>query len=308
MNESRTILLAGASGFIGTALTAALASDGHDVRRLVRREPISPVETQWQPERRQLAPGALDGIDVVINLAGSSISQLPWTAGRRTRILESRLDATATLVDAITASPTPPSAFLNASASGFYGDRGDDALSENAVRGTGFLADVTARWEAEAQRAAAFTRTVLLRTGIVLAKGGGAAAPLVPLTLAGLGSRLGSGQQWWPWISLVDEVRAIQHLASEDVHGAVNLVGPTPATSEQITRGLARVLRRPHLFALPTWLLRLPLRDAADELLLSSQRMLPDQLMKSGFRFTHDSVGAALAMFDPRPPSEGAHM
>ncbi|CAD5989753.1 TIGR01777 family oxidoreductase [Agreia sp. COWG] len=297
MTEPRTFLVAGASGFIGSALTAELSADGHTVRRLVRREPASATETQWHPERRSLPPGSLDGVDVVINLAGSSISQLPWTPRRRKGILDSRIDATATIVDAIAAAPSPPAALLNASASGVYGDRADEILGENAAGGTGFLAGVTARWEAEALRAAGITRTVLLRTGIVLAKGGGAAAPLVPLTLAGLGSRLGTGRQWWPWISLVDEVRAIRHLAASDVRGPVNLVGPTPATSEEITRGLARVLHRPHLFALPAWLLRLPLQDAADELLLSSQRMQPLQLIGSGFTFTHESAESALEVF-----------
>jgi uncharacterized protein (TIGR01777 family) len=293
-----SILVAGASGFIGTPLVRALREAGHHVSTLVRREPRTPTEFRWAPGERPLDPAVLDGADVVVNLAGASLAKLPWTAAYRREIRSSRIDATTTLVEAMRAATTPPRVFLSGSASGVYGDRPVDVLGDDAAAGTGFLADVCRAWEAAAERAPEGVRVVLLRTGIVVGKGGGALAPLVPLTKAGVGSRLGTGGQYWPWIALEDEVGAIVHLATaDDVAGPVNLAGPEPAVADRITRRVAQVLHRPYLFRVPGFALRAVLKDAADEMLLSNQRMEPTKLLESGYTFRYtraeDAVDAA---------------
>lgn len=293
-DASLSILIAGASGFIGTPLVRALRDAGHRVTTLTRSEPRSASAFRWAPGERPLDPAIVDGADVVVNLAGASIAKLPWTASTRDAILRSRLDATSTLVTAMHAAEHPPAAFLSGSASGYYGDRPVDVLDESAGPGEGFLADVCTRWESAAAEAPDGTRTVLLRTGLVLGPGGGAVAPLVPITKAGLGGKLGTGGQWWPWIALEDQVRAIVHLASSGVSGPVNLAGPNAAVSDRITRRVAHDLHRPYLFPVPATLLRLALRDAADELLLSNQRMVPAALLDDGFTFRHTTAESAV--------------
>ena len=293
-----SILVAGASGFIGTPLVRAFRDAGHHVSTLVRREPRTPTEFRWAPGERPLDPAVLDGADVVVNLAGASLGKLPWTASYRRAIRSSRIDSTTTLVDAMRAASTPPRVFLSGSASGVYGDRPVDVLGDDAAVGTGFLADVCRAWEAAAERAPEGVRVVLLRTGIVVGQGGGALAPLVPLTKAGVGSRLGTGGQYWPWIALEDEVGAIVHLATaDDVSGPVNLAGPEPAVAERLTRRVAEDLHRPYLFRVPAFALRAVLKDAADEMLLSNQRMEPTKLLESGYTFRYtraeDAVDAA---------------
>jgi uncharacterized protein (TIGR01777 family) len=293
-----SILVAGASGFIGTPLVRALRDAGHHVSTLVRREPRTPTEFRWAPGERPLDPAVLDGADVVVNLAGASLGKLPWTASYRREIRSSRVDATTTLVEAMRAATSPPRVFLSGSASGVYGDRPVDVLGDDATVGTGFLADVCRAWEAAAERAPEGVRVVLLRTGIVVGQGGGALAPLVPLTKAGVGSRLGTGGQYWPWIALEDEVGAIVHLATaDDVSGPVNLAGPEPAVADRLTRRVAEDLHRPYLFRVPAFALRAVLKDAADEMLLSNQRMEPTKLLESGYTFRYpraeDAVDAA---------------
>jgi uncharacterized protein (TIGR01777 family) len=293
-----SILVAGASGFIGTPLVRALRDAGHHVSTLVRREPRTPTEFRWAPGERPLDPAVLDGADVVVNLAGANLGKLPWTVAYRREILHSRVDATTTLVDAMRAAPTPPRVFLSGSASGVYGDRPADVLDDDAPAGTGFLAEVCTAWEAAATAAPEGVRVVLLRTGIVVGQGGGALAPLVPLTKAGLGGRLGTGGQFWPWIALEDEVGAIVHLATaDDVSGPVNLAGPEAAVADRLTKRVAVDLHRPYLFSVPETALRLVLRDAADEMLLSNQRMVPAKLTASGYTFRYtraeDAVDAA---------------
>jgi uncharacterized protein len=294
MPESLSVLVAGASGFIGTPLVGALRDAGHSVSTLTRGESHSPDTFQWDPTNRPLDPAIVSGVDVVINLAGASIAKLPWTASTRRAILNSRIDATTTLTKAIREAETPPKAFLSGSASGFYGDRPADVLEDDAEGGEGFLADVCQRWEAAASDVPESVRTVFLRTGLVLGPGGGAAAPLLPLTKAGLGGKLGTGGQWWPWIALEDEVGAIVHLCTADVSGPVNLAGPEAAISDRITHRVADDLHRPYLFSVPTFALRLLLQDAADELLLSNQRMVPGKLLSSGYAFRHATPESAV--------------
>ncbi|WP_066522061.1 TIGR01777 family oxidoreductase [Curtobacterium ammoniigenes] len=299
MADSLSIVIAGASGFIGTPLVRALRDRGHTVTTLTRRDPRSPHEFRWAPGSRPLDPTIVSGADVVINLAGASIAKLPWTAETKRAIRTSRIDATRTLVQAMHEADTAPAAFLSGSASGYYGDRPADQLDDDASAGTGFLADVCVEWEAAAASAPERTRIVLLRTGLVLGAGGGAAAPLLPLTRFGLGGRLGPGGQYWPWIALDDEVGAIVHLAEHDVSGPVNLAGPELAISDRITRRVAEDMHRPYLFSIPGGALRLVLGEAADELLLSSQGMVPTRLLESGYAFAHPTVESAVdAIFD----------
>ncbi|OIH98905.1 MULTISPECIES: TIGR01777 family oxidoreductase [unclassified Curtobacterium] len=296
-----SILVAGASGFIGTPLVHALREAGHDVTTLVRREPRTAAEFRWAPGRRPLDPAVLDGADVVINLAGANIGKLPWTDAYRDEIRRSRVDATDTLVEAMRHAAVPPALFLSGSASGVYGDRPADVLHDDAAPGTGFLADVCTAWEAAANAAPDGVRVVTLRTGIVVGQGGGALAPLVPLTKAGLGGRLGTGGQFWPWIALEDEVGAIVHLATSPaaagVTGPVNLAGPDAAVADRLTKRVAEDLHRPYLFHVPAFALRFALRDAADDMLLSSQQMVPTKLLDSGYAFRYaraeDAVDAA---------------
>jgi uncharacterized protein len=293
-----SILVAGASGFIGTPLVRALRDAGHHVTTLTRREPRSASEFRWSPGTRPLDPAVLDGADVVVNLAGANIGKLPWTQSYKQEILRSRVSATETLVEAMRHASAPPSLFLSGSASGVYGDRPADVLDDEAAAGTGFLAEVCTAWEAAAEAAPEGVRVVTLRTGIVVGEGGGALAPLVPLTRAGLGGKLGTGGQYWPWIALEDEVGAIVHLATSpsaaQVRGPVNLAGPEPAVADRITHRVAEDLHRPYLFSVPAFALRLLLRDAADEMLLSNQRMVPRKLTESGYTFRHTSAESAV--------------
>ncbi|MGV1033646.1 MAG: TIGR01777 family oxidoreductase [Microbacteriaceae bacterium] len=284
------ILIAGASGFIGTALTARLRAAGDEVRVLVRRAPSAAHEVPWTPGQR-LNPAELDGVDAVVNLAGASISQLPWTAKRKTAILQSRLDATHTLTTALRANPG--AALINASAVGLYGDRGDETLTEAVGPDAGFLAGVVEQWEAAALEVAEATRVVTFRTGLVIGNGG-AIVPLRAMMTAGMGGNLGSGRQWWPWISLTDEVAAIEFLLRSKLAGAVNLAGPTPATMGEIGRTLSRVMHRPYYLHAPAFALKLALGEAADELLLASQRVVPQRLLDAGFAFEHPTAEAAL--------------
>ena len=286
----RRAIVSGASGFIGRAVVSELRSEGWVVTTLVRRAAAGPDEVSWDPTTGTLDPAALSGADVVINLSGASISRMPWTSSIRESIRSSRREATTTLVTAINAAKVTPTAFLSGSAVGIYGDRGDTELTETSAMGTGFLADVTEEWEGFA--VAAKCRTVLLRTGLVLGDGG-ALTPLRMATALGVGARIGTGRQWWPWISHRDEVRAIVHLIDSKLSGPVNLVGPKPAHSVEVTRELSRVMSRPHLFAIPAFAIGL-LGDAGRELLLASQKLHPSALEKDGFEFTHRTVADAL--------------
>jgi len=291
------VLISGASGLIGTELNLQLKAQGHQVVRLVRRVARSTEELSWNPGVSPLDPSALSDIDAVINLAGATTGKIPWTKRYEKELISSRLDSTKTLVDAINACATPPRVLISGSASGIYGDQGDTWLDETSPKGEGFLADLAYQWEEEAKRAK--TRVVLVRTTMVMSKKLGALGKLLPLIKLGIGGALGSGKQWWAWISLEDEARAIIHLIeNETASGAYNLTAPEPATCEQIIQELGRQLHRPTLLRVPAFAMRLLIGKAADELLLCSQKMKSHRLEKTGFVFKHptltESVGYVL--------------
>lgn len=287
------IVIAGASGLIGHALTAELTLRGHRVVRLVRRAARSQDELRWDPRSRHLDPRALTGADAVINLSGASIGRLPWTKRYKRQILSSRIDATSTLVDAIRGAEVTPRVFLSASAAGYYGSRPGEVLTEGSSRGTGFLSDVAAQWETDAMRVSDITRVVTLRNGIVLATDG-VLKPLLLLTRLGVAGPLGSGTQHWPWVSLDDEVAALVHLLDSSLEGPVNITGPTPATATALMRHLAKRMRRPFWLPVPAWALRLLLGDAARDLLLVDQQPRPERLLADGFTFRHETVEPAV--------------
>ncbi|TFB56050.1 TIGR01777 family oxidoreductase [Cryobacterium tagatosivorans] len=287
------VLIAGASGLIGSEVSRQLEAAGHTVLRLVRREARSDSEIRWDPAFAELDPGALDGVDAVINLAGASLSRLPWTASYRREIVRSRVRATRTLTDAMNACAAPPPVLLNASAVGIYGNRPGETLTEESAPGQDFLAGVVAAWEREAQRAPEGTRVVSFRTSLVMARGG-VLKPLLPIVRFGLGGPLGRGTQHWPWISLHDEAAAIVHLLTSTLSGPVNLVGPTPATANDVIRAVAKAMRRPFFIPVPAFVLTLVLGDAARQLLLADQRVSSAKLQADGFVFAHRTAAEAV--------------
>lgn len=298
--RSMRVLVSGASGLIGTELCRQLREDGHEVHTLVRRQPAAAHEHNWAPTARILDSSLIDDADAVVNLSGAPLGRLPWTARYRKDLLDSRLQTTRALAEAMNMAARPPEVFLNASAVGFYGDRPGERLTERSGKGSGFLPDLVDSWEKAALIRPAKTRLVTFRTGIVIGRGG-AMAPLMALTRLGLGSRLATGGDVWPWISLHDEAAAIRHLLTSRLSGAVNLVGPTPATSDRITRHLATGMRRTYGLTAPAWAIKLAMQDAGPELLLSSQRVLPLQLQGDGFVFRHETAEQAIdALLDER--------
>ncbi|MFB2584056.1 TIGR01777 family oxidoreductase [Herbiconiux liukaitaii] len=292
---TKTVLIAGGSGFIGTELASQLRAEGHTVLILVRRPARSATERSWDPEARWLKTSILDGVDAVINLSGASISRLPWTLPYKKEILQSRLQATSTLTEAILRADSPPEVFLSGSAVGFYGDRPGEKLTESSPVGTGFLAKVTDAWEKAAAPAAEATRLVTLRTGLVIGTGGGALKPLALLAKLGLAGPLGSGEQIWPWVSLRDEAAAIRHLLTSTLAGPVNLVGPEPVAASVVGRELAEELHRPFWLPAPAWALKAALADAGRDLLLADQDVSSQKLMMDGFTFADQTIDDALA-------------
>jgi uncharacterized protein len=292
------IVIAGASGLVGRALVPPLRGAGHEVRRLVRgRGTAAPDEIAWDPAAGALDVTQLDGVDAFINLAGENVGDGRWTTTRRERILQSRVDATRTLVAAMEKMVRKPAVLLNASAIGFYGDRGDEVLTETSAVGRGFLPDVCRAWETQALGAAhAGVRTVLLRFGVILARQGGALAKMLPLFRLGLGGRMGSGQQWMSWIGINDVVGAIAHaLRDERCAGPMNIVAPAVVTNAEFARVLGRVLRRPAMLPVPAWGLRIAVGAAlANEALLGSQRASPQRLSEVGYAFRHATLEGAL--------------
>ena len=287
------VLVAGASGFIGTELCRQLEDDGHTVLRLVRSSPASADEFLWMPSNLTVDPRAIEAADAVINLAGATTGRIPWTTGYKRQILYSRVQGTQTLAEAIGRASSPPSVFLNGSAVGYYGDRPGETLTEESAKGTGFLSDVVEAWEQAARLTPDGTRLVLFRTGLVVGAGG-AFTPLIPLTRLGLATRFGTGRQNWPWISLHDEAAAIKHLLTSELNGVVNLAGPTPATAGEITDRLADALHRWHLLVAPEFAVN-ALGDAGRDLLLASQASSPARLLADGFTFRHETVESALS-------------
>lgn len=293
MNAER-IIVSGSSGLVGSALVESLRADGVPVTRLVRQEPQSADEVRWNPGER-LAPEVLAGARAVVNLNGASIGKLPWTARYREQLVDSRIQPTTTLANALRELGADAPAFVSASAVGFYGDRPGESLDETDSAGRTFLATLSSDWEAAALTAGPAVRVALLRTAPILHPAG-VLKPLMLLTRLGVSGPLGGGAQRWPWISLTDEVRAIRHVIDHELTGPINLTGPTPASANEIGRELATQLRRPYLVPAPRWALRAALgRDAADSLLLSDTRVLPVALQRSGFVFDHPSVRQAVA-------------
>ena len=288
------IVISGASGLIGTQLVAKLSSSGHEVVRLVRRSPKS-GEIQWNPKSGILDSAALEGTDAVIHLSGAGIGDKRWTDGYRKEILDSRTATTALLAKTMASLSRKPSVFLSGSAIGIYGARNDEQLTEVSTHGTGFLAEVCEQWEAAAKPAVdAGIRTVYLRTGIVLSPKGGALKKLLPLFKLGVGGKFGNGKQWQSWISIDDEIGAIEHLLTANVSGAVNLTAPNPVTNAEFTKVLASVLKRPAIVPVPTFAPKIVLGgELADALLFTGQRVIPAALNASGYMFKHTTLESA---------------
>jgi uncharacterized protein (TIGR01777 family) len=285
------IAVTGASGLIGRALAADLAGRGHDVVRLVRRPPRGPDEVSWDPAGR-LDPADLAGCRAVVHLAGAGVGDKRWTAARKRVLYDSRVRGTATVAAAVAAMDVPPDVLLCGTAIGYYGDTGERWVDEDSPAGTGFLADLVRDWEAAA--APAGVRTVFARTGLVVAREGGAWGRLFPVFRAGLGGRLGSGRQFWSFISLYDELAALRHLlATPELAGPVNLTAPEPLTNREVTAAMGRVLHRPTLAAVPAPVLRAVLGEFAGDV-LGSQRVRPKRLLESGFTFRHPGIEAAI--------------
>lgn len=289
------IAVSGSSGLVGSALTGALEARGHTIRRLVRRPAHGSDEISWDPERGQLDVRGLDGVDAVVNLAGENLAQR-WTARARSRIRAGRVNGTTILSRAIAAMSRKPRVMLSGSAVGIYGNRSDEILEESSDLGTDFLATVCKDWEgATAPAADAGIRVVRMRTGLVMARRGGALPKmLIPFRL-GVGGRLGDGHQWMSWIALTDVVAALAFLLrAEAVAGPVNLVAPNPVTNAEFTRTLAHVLGRPALFRVPRFVLSALLGQMADDTVLASQRVRARQLLENGFKFKQPTLEGAL--------------
>ena len=299
------VLISGASGLIGSALVSALEGRGDTVIRLTRRLPEKANEVQWDP-MREIPPEFVSGYDIVVHLSGEKVAGL-WTENKKQRIRESRVVSTRNLAQALIRAEKPPARFLCASAIGYYGNRGDEILTEESTSGRGFLPEVCREWEAAAEPALqAGIGVVNLRFGIVLSRTGGALKQMLLPFRLGLGGRIGSGRQWWSWIHISDVVRAVTHVLDEAagrgrpaphdrVSGPVNMVAPNPITNAEFTRVLASALRRPALLPVPLFAIRFAFREFADEGLLASACVMPKRLVESGFEFRYAELGTALA-------------
>lgn len=287
------IVTAGSSGLIGTELVKSLRQDGHEVIRLVRRKPVASTEVFWNPTSGEIDSTSLAGSEVFINLAGAGVGDNRWTEKYKQLILSSRVDSTSLL--AHTAVQVKPKVFIAGSAIGWYGDTADVAVDESAGPGTGFLADVVVAWEAAAQPARdAGIRVVHARTGLVAAKNGGAWSRLLPLFKLGVGGKLGSGNQYWSFISMRDEIAALKFLMTEvSISGPVNLTAPVPATNAQVTKAMSKVFKRLALFPVPAFALQAALGEFSQEV-LGSSRVLPKVLLDAGFKFQDADIESAM--------------
>lgn len=292
-----TFLISGASGVVGSALVPFLTTGGHRVLRLVRRQPVADKdEIFWDPAREIIDRDNLPPVDAVIHLAGENIGQGRWTPDKRSRIIESRNRSTALLAQTMGASDHPPAVFLSASAIGYYGDRPDDLMTEDCLPGDDFISDVCTQWEESAGQAAACgIRTVFLRIGVVLSPMGGALERLLPPFRLGLGGRIGHGGQYLSWIGIDDVIGAIYHAVNcPDIEGPVNVTAPNPVTNIEFTRTLGRVLKRPTPFFIPEKVIRLLFGRMGEEILLSSTRVTPGYLERTGYRFRHPNLEGTL--------------
>lgn len=289
------VVVAGSSGLIGTALVAGLRESGHEVLRLVRRVPSAPDERGWDPPSGRIDDGALAGADVVVNLGGVGIADRPWSGARRQAIRDSRIAPTEVIAQAVAQARVP--ALVSASAVGIYGDAGPDEIDETAPAGVGFLAAVCRDWEAATAPAAeAGARVVTIRTGLVLSPSGGLLALMRPVWKAFLGARIGSGEQFMPWVSLDDEVAGLRFaVETESLRGPVNMTGPTPVTNAAFTQTLAQAVGRPAPMVIPGVVVSTLLGDMGRELLLFGQRAVPKALVDAGFTFRHPTLADALS-------------
>jgi uncharacterized protein (TIGR01777 family) len=287
------ILVTGSSGLIGTALVSALKASGYEVVCLVRGA-AGKGQIGWDPART-LAPESVSGFDTVVHLAGESIVGR-WTEAKKRRILESRVQGTSHLAEALAAAAQRPRLLISASAIGYYGDRGEETLREDSTSGEGFLPEVCREWERAAEPAArAGIRTVQMRFGLVLSSSGGALQKMLLPFRMGVGGNMGNGRQWWSWVDINDLVGAVLHVINaEALRGPVNVVGPTPVRNAEFTKTLASVLSRPAIFPMPAFVARLVFGQMGDELLLASQRVAPAKLMASGYVFQKADLRLAL--------------
>ena len=290
------ILITGASGLIGKALQNSFAEKGHDLLLAGRREPRAVNQIQWTIESGFADPRRLEGIDAFIHLAGENISALRWTDEKKRAIRDSRVLGTRSVVDAIGNLKQKPKVFIAGSATGYYGDRGDEVMTENDGPGDTFLSEVCKAWEAESRRAEYLgIRSVLLRTGIVLSKDGGALAEMLTPFKLGVGGVVGSGRQWMSWISLEDVVGAINFaLENDELSGPINIVAPNPVTNKEFTRTLGEVIHRPTILPLPQFAVKLAFGEMGDALLLDSTRVAPERLTNSGFKFKFEKLKLAV--------------
>ncbi|MER6945529.1 TIGR01777 family oxidoreductase [Nonomuraea sp. NPDC000554] len=292
-----TIIVTGASGLLGSALVRALEGEGERVVRLVRRAPQGTQEAFWQPAEGILDPSVLDGADGVVHLAGAPIADRRWTDAYKRELVRSRVESTRTLVRAMREVARRPEVFVSASGVDFYGDTGDTVIDEQAGKGTGFLSDLCEQWEGEARTVGELgVRAAQLRTGLALSSRGGALGRMLPIFRLGLGAPLGTGRQWWSWITEDDWVRAVLHiLRNREISGPVNLTSPSPITNVDFTRTLGKAMRKGTLpMPVPPFALSLGLGEFAREGLLSSHRISPAKLLDSAYGFTHTGLDEAL--------------
>jgi len=290
MAVAQRIAVTGASGLIGSALVGYLKSEGHTVQRLVRRATVAPDEIRWDPKTGYVDIDALRGVDAVIHLAGVGVGDKRWTKRYKSEILNSRLLGTTAIANAV--AEVKPQVFISASAIGWYGDSGNRAVVESDSVGNDFLAAVCREWEGAADLAGD-VRTVKLRTGLVLDPTGGALGRMLPLFRFGLGGKLGSGKQWWSWITLHDVVRAIVFCLEKKVSGPVNLTSPNPVTNQEFTAALARAMNRPALFPAPAIALKIALGGFSSEV-LGSKKVIPSALTEAGFKWDYPHISPAL--------------
>lgn len=289
------VAVTGASGLIGSALVPALRAHGHEVLRLVRRTPSAPDEVAWHPEVGHVDLAGLAGTEGVVHLAGAGVGDHRWTESYQRTILDSRVHGTRTIARAMAELEPRPSVLVSQSAIGYYGDTGDREVDESGPQGEGFLPDVVEQWEAAADPARdAGIRVVHPRTGLVVTRDGGAWGRMLPLFRLGVGGRLGSGRQWWSFISLPDVVEAMSWMLRSDVDGVVNLTAPHPVTNAEVTRVMGEALHRPTVLPVPAFAIRIALGGFSVEV-LGSKRVLPAVLEREGFTFAHPTIESAIA-------------
>jgi uncharacterized protein (TIGR01777 family) len=296
MSVPQRIAITGASGLIGTALVGHLKSEGHTVQRFVRRPVVASDEIQWDPKTGYVDIEALRGVDAIIHLAGVGVGDKRWTKKYKAEILNSRLLGTTAIANAV--NEVKPQVFISASAIGWYGESGNRAVIESDRAGDDFLAAVCREWEGAAHLVTG-TRVVKIRTGLVLVPTGGALGRMLPLFRLGLGGKLGNGKQWWSWITLHDQIRAITFLLENNISGPVNLTSPNPVTNQEFTSALAQAMHRPALFPAPAIALKIALGGFSSEI-LGSKKVIPHALSEAGFTWDYPHITSALTALVPK--------